>query len=235
MGKIYKSSPVKILMARQIKIESIFIPEIKRYFDAILLEFSKTGKVEKHIKATEDLLRKNYIRTSKAFSKDLRNQKSAEYDIDKEINVILAIAISKKTKEQSKIISKTNTTELESALITSKGDIEEAVEIVKPQFENRIEIIAEMETGSMAGESRDIEAIGISVGVNKSTKTWNALLDKRTRVSHAMADGQKVKILSHFIVAGEKLRFPKDASLGASTKNIMGCRCISEYRIELFE
>ena len=56
--------------------------------------------------------------------------------------------------------------------------------------------------------------------------TWDATLDEVTRPHHWDADGQTVLINEPFIIAGERLMFPGDDSLGATAKNLINCRCV---------
>lgn len=60
-------------------------------------------------------------------------------------------------------------------------------------------------------------------------KEWCALLDSQTRPEHAKADGKIVDINSPFIVAGERLLYPRDRSQGASLSNVVRCRCTVIY------
>jgi uncharacterized protein with gpF-like domain len=68
----------------------------------------------------------------------------------------------------------------------------------------------------------------LQLSKTQATHTWDATLDEKTRPHHYEADGQTVMIDEPFIVAGEKLMFPGDDSLGATAKNLLNCRCI-EY------
>lgn len=60
-------------------------------------------------------------------------------------------------------------------------------------------------------------------------KEWLAMLDEKTRETHAMADGQKVDIDTPFVVGDSLMMFPTDTSLGASPQEIINCRCIMKY------
>ncbi len=53
-------------------------------------------------------------------------------------------------------------------------------------------------------------------------KQWDATLDSRTRLSHALADGQIREIDKPFNVGGEELQAP---SVGGSAFNVCNCRC----------
>jgi uncharacterized protein with gpF-like domain len=56
-------------------------------------------------------------------------------------------------------------------------------------------------------------------------KEWMCACDERSREAHKKADGQIVAIDEPFIVGGEELMHPGDSSMGASAKNVIGCRC----------
>ncbi|GMG96246.1 phage head morphogenesis protein [Tepidimicrobium xylanilyticum] len=60
-------------------------------------------------------------------------------------------------------------------------------------------------------------------------KKWSAVPDGRTRLNHALADGQVRKIDEPFTVGGELLMYPLDVSLGASARNVVNCRCTMFY------
>lgn len=62
-------------------------------------------------------------------------------------------------------------------------------------------------------------------------KTWTAILDTKTRASHAAADSQKVTIDESFQVGGESLKYPRDPN--GSAGNVINCRCLSQQTVEM--
>lgn len=58
-------------------------------------------------------------------------------------------------------------------------------------------------------------------------KQWVAIMDSRTRDAHAAANGQIVEIDKPFLVGGENLMYPGDAS--GSIGNIINCRCTTKF------
>lgn len=80
----------------------------------------------------------------------------------------------------------------------------------------RTEVISASNLGDLAG------AIGTGLDLRKE---WIATSDKRTRQSHAAADGQTVDLREAFTVGGHRLMFPGDTSHGAPAGQIIGCRC----------
>ena len=71
----------------------------------------------------------------------------------------------------------------------------------------------------------DLEAIA----QGKTKKQWVAIMDKKTRSTHRSADGEIIGITEPFIVGGSLLMYPRDVSLGASSSEIVGCRCSVKY------
>lgn len=113
-------------------------------------------------------------------------------------------------------------------------------------FKGRQAMIALTETQFMAERAKNIEASvisrngnvdpssindGIVVGNPDVKKEWAAVLDEKTRFSHAVADGQVKGINDPYIVNGEYMMYPGDTSMGASLENIINCRCSSLYGV----
>jgi hypothetical protein len=113
-------------------------------------------------------------------------------------------------------------------------------------FKGRQAMIALTETQFMAERAKNIEASvisrngnvdpssindGIVVGKPDVKKEWAAVLDEKTRLSHALADGQVKGMNDPYIVNGEYLMYPGDTSMGASLENIINCRCSSLYGV----
>lgn len=100
----------------------------------------------------------------------------------------------------------------------------------------RSELISSQNVGLAESWSRQTEAELIDEaklvgknGVIEVTKEWFAILDKHTRSAHAEADGQVVGVNEFYNVWGEDLKYPRDPN--ASAKNIMNCRCISNFGV----
>lgn len=65
----------------------------------------------------------------------------------------------------------------------------------------------------------------------KLQKSWNAILDSKTREAHADADeeymGSPIDINDPFVVDGENLMYPRDPA--GSAGNVINCRCAVLY------
>jgi len=83
----------------------------------------------------------------------------------------------------------------------------------------RTEIISASNKGSLEG-ARDL---GIPL-----KKVWLATRDNRTRIDHAIADGQEVLMDQLFSVGGDLLDYPGDVK--GSISNIIQCRCTQVYQ-----
>ena len=90
---------------------------------------------------------------------------------------------------------------------------------------DRARLVAENETQSLCNLSEFDRAKEQGF----KYKEWLAMLDEKTRETHAMADGQKVDIDTPFIVGNSLMMFPTDTSLGAPPEEIINCRCIMRY------
>jgi hypothetical protein len=84
----------------------------------------------------------------------------------------------------------------------------------------RTEVISASNFGADAG--------AISTGLDLD-KEWLATPGLRTRPAHQAANKQVRHMSESFSVAGEKLKWPGDRSLGASASNIINCRCTQAY------
>jgi len=70
-----------------------------------------------------------------------------------------------------------------------------------------------------------ISASSLQFGLLPISKEWVAVLDSRTRATHAAADGQVVAFNGTFKVGGYDLRYPGDSTLGAPAQEVVNCRC----------
>lgn len=63
----------------------------------------------------------------------------------------------------------------------------------------------------------------------KKYKTWKDIGDKRERRTHLEVGGTTIPIKELFAVGDSLMLFPKDTSHGASSKEIVNCRCSIQY------
>ena len=91
--------------------------------------------------------------------------------------------------------------------------------------QDRAKFISENESNVSRSFQYDLEAIA----QGKTKKQWVAIMDKKTRSTQRSADGEIIGITEPFIVGGSLLMYPRDVSLGASSSEIVGCRCSVKY------
>lgn len=60
-------------------------------------------------------------------------------------------------------------------------------------------------------------------------KTWITEKDNKVRHTHTEVNNIKIGIFESFQVGDSLMMSPKDTSLGASMKEIAGCRCVAKY------
>ena len=60
-------------------------------------------------------------------------------------------------------------------------------------------------------------------------KRWITMRDKKVRETHMEVDGKVKAIDDLFYVGGFLMGYPRDGSLGASSSEIVGCRCSIQY------
>lgn len=65
----------------------------------------------------------------------------------------------------------------------------------------------------------------MATALDKPMKEWSSVFIETSRETHMDADGQQVPIDEPFVVDGEELMYPGDASMGASIGNVANCLC----------
>jgi len=116
--------------------------------------------------------------------------------------------------------------------LTNKQLAEQSQMKVDQSFDARTPTIAATETNNPAEQAKQNEVntivkTGTVAAAVLSRKKWVAVLDERTRLWHAEADGQARDFNEPYVVNGELLMYPGDDSLGASPENLINCRCSS--------
>lgn len=199
----------------------------------------------------------HYEKTTNKFSSQIRNrlgQTTNEDFVQDRINTHLqhqGLPVINKSTQQIAATTHNHLHEavgavlIAAALLGKKLTNRQIALKAKPQFkektQGRLSTIAQDQTQFGAETAKftemtmlansGIEVGGINMEKAKKQKTWVAILDNVTRLWHATADGQIVDADKVFTVMGEQLRFPRDGSLGASTANLINCRCSAIYSI----
>lgn len=155
--------------------------------------------------------------------------------------------IANSSEEQARYITETNAKEI--ALVVFQEEMKFAGIKALPEWtiisrnikinlldkaEWRSELIAAQVVGLTESWSRNEEAeliqdeeLEVDGRPVEVLKTWVAILDSKTRPTHAAADFQQVGIDQNFIVGGYEAKYPRDESLPAEES--INCRCIADY------
>lgn len=194
-------------------------------------------------KDVEAILRKNYRVTARDFKFSARDRFDIDRDVDaQKIDIGIDQFINRNAPlSSSEIINTTENVarvaEREVRLAAeeegrSLSDTEKATLIgivFLRRNKNRVQTISQTEIQNIAESTKQIESDALIISGNlKAKKVWDAILDSKTRAAHARADGQVRDVDQPFDVDGEKLMFPRDASLGASLGNLINCRCSAQ-------
>lgn len=199
-------------------------------------------------------LREDLQRKGLNFGIDLEIKEVTDPDVKnklREINTELEDAttffIANSSEKQARFITQTNAREVALAVVQeeSKFSSQKALPewiiisrnikinlLDKAQW--RSELIAAQVVGLTESWSRNEEAeiiqdaeLEIDNKPVEVLKTWVAILDSKTRPTHAAADFQQVGINQNFIVGGSEARYPRDENLPAEES--INCRCIADY------
>jgi len=93
-----------------------------------------------------------------------------------------------------------------------------------PRWANQAVTIARTETVSALNAGRSDAFAMVSEELDQPMETrWLATADRRTRPSHARADGQRIPVGGVFVVGGALLRYPGDP--GGPARETVLCRC----------
>lgn len=86
-------------------------------------------------------------------------------------------------------------------------------------------LLAENEANTSLNYGQYVDAL--KKGCKK--KIWISERDNRVRVTHREVDGVEIPIDRPFLVGDSLMKFPKDTSMGASSEEIIACRCTVKY------
>lgn len=63
----------------------------------------------------------------------------------------------------------------------------------------------------------------------KKKKRWITMRDRHVRHTHQLVEGKTIGINDVFLVGDSEMFYPKDATFGASAREIVNCRCSIKY------
>lgn len=175
------------------------------------------------------------------------NLKDKLREINSELQDAATFFIANTSEQQARFITQTNAREIALAItqeevkFNSQKALPEWIIIARNIKINlldksvaRSELIASQVVGLTESWVRNEEAeviqdaeLEIDNRKVEVLKTWIAILDNKTRPTHAAADFQQVAINENFIVGGLQAKYPRDENLPAEES--IGCRCIADY------
>ena len=243
-------------LAKKIRLENQFKPELRRFFKRVSKDTTAVWLSNRSIPSLNSfsielisMLRTHYRRVNRAFGSELRKQSKKSFlfiETKQEENIDAEIVkyINEHSEKQSEFILQTTERELNNiTAVVAASVILEGLDLSSQQIakrierefnnraEGRIDTIAMTETQTPSQEIPYIEALGVAAIAQTQgqtvIKTWNTVLDEKTRPAHVAADRQEKSIKEAYIVMGERLPVPGSAALGASLSNIINCRCES--------
>jgi len=71
------------------------------------------------------------------------------------------------------------------------------------------------------------EMVANNMNLSGTIKEWVSVNDARTRLTHSIADGQRVNLENDFEVGGDLLKYPADPR--GSPQETINCRCVVVY------
>lgn len=239
-------------LSAKLKLEKEFREQLKNTFAKINRRFrrsiSETGGFIPDPTDKEEIretLRRNYKRIYRKFGYNLRTGGLKAMDqinetVDKQMNDY----IDNHSEEQAAIINLTNinrqqdsiketqTMAATAGIILSNDELaQDSANAFENKYTSGIDTIAATETQNLSEKSKYTEASVVATATATPIyKTWMAVLDERTRMTHAAADGQTVQNTDAFTVGSASMLFPGDSSLGAPPEEIINCRCIVIFK-----
>jgi hypothetical protein len=204
-------------------------------------------------------LMQQYTRTQRAFSGMITDQILSD-ERDALFTLAKLEWRTVKAPVQARIITNTNMRQMDEALAMGREELAQSdvdltpialsrisTSILTARFLNpRINIIGQTETQDAAESTKQIEAEVIAgrrpfplqdtiiepqLETQTVTKTWDTIGDRLVRASHVAANGVMLPNDGIFNIGGSQLRFPGDTGLGAAFRELVNCRCSSNYGI----
>ena len=177
-------------------------------------------------------MRVQYLIVANAFKNYFLNQTQNVKDFDTEFETRLDTYIETNVGTLVTQINENTRNKIQSVISDSFDDgqsIPETGNILRNTIVGmgayRANLIARTEVHRTASFANEIAAESINIAGTK--KEWVAVRDARTRVTHLVANGQRVGLEERFTVGGELLKYPGDPS--GSPQETINCRCVSIY------
>jgi uncharacterized protein with gpF-like domain len=231
---------------RQNRLREPFIKQwqqrLKKYFidlgDNLKEDYSYGSNILVNIRINnssnilKNIMRVQYLIVANAFKNYFLNQTQNVKDFDTEFETRLDTYIETNVGTLVTQINENTRNKIQSVISDSFDDgqsIPETGNILRNTIVGmgayRANLIARTEVHRTASFANEIAAESMNIAGTK--KEWVAVRDARTRVTHLVANGQRVGLEERFTVGGELLKYPGDPS--GSPQETINCRCVSIY------
>lgn len=227
----------------KIRLERIFRPEVERIFNSIARDFRVSVAVTEMPPLIADYkplwevaLKNHYRRVQTAFTGAVKQPAD-----DLLLKVFLDWRNRHAPPQAQRIIETTRVNMNEALQLAREGTVvtgevlaaremaAQSFAILKKKFKSRTQTLINTETQAAAETAKFQEAevnSGVTPGSRQdsdTTKQWTTVGDRHVRDIHREANGQIRKLNEPYLVAGEYLMHPGDATLGASLGNLANC------------
>ena len=241
------------------ELASAYFSKISSDFFNTYSELGAIPSLLSHHLQLNTILNKNYNNTANKFKNNIRGALGRPENasgLNDAINENLKLFQNVNVSLSSKSIANTTEKDLNKSVNdTKKAAIAAGLVLTNFQIavrarrkfnslsKSRLDTIGMTQTQQSSEGAKDTEASvliknsaffpGAGITITKAIirKEWVTKMDNRVRTAHVLAEGQKVLFRSPFIVGGELLKHPGDRSLGASSGNVINCRCSSVVSI----
>jgi uncharacterized protein with gpF-like domain len=231
---------------RQNRLREPFIKQwqqrLKKYFidlgDNLKEDYSYGSNILVNIRINnssnilKNIMRVQYLIVANAFKNYFLNQTQNVKDFDTEFETRLDTYIETNVGTLVTQINENTRNKIQSVISDSFDDgqsIPETGNILRNTIVGmgayRANLIARTEVHRTASFANEIAAESMNIAGTK--KEWVAVRDARTRVTHLVANGQRVGLEERFTVGGELLKYPGDPS--GLPQETINCRCVSIY------
>ena len=215
---------------------------LKNYFNKLVessvIAFEKCNDVyfqnnlDDSFKKLQNIFRIQYNVIARAFKNNALNRTQNVKDFDTEFEIALAQYINGNVATLVTEINETTRQAIQKDILFATQN-----NLDLPNTSNRIRntligfglwrasLIARTEVHRTASWANEQTALQMNIA--GTIKEWVAVQDDRTRITHAVADGQKQNIESKFAIGGDLLKYPGDPM--GSPEETINCRCVVTY------
>lgn len=208
-----------------------FIPQAQRLLNRRRLELMQAWRDSSSLPLLESILgnprewEEYFHKVYTAGATAIQNRKAVDNTLSVWQRQNIAQRVTGITRGEKSIVRKIVTDAL------SKGQSIDAIEKILGESmlwkDYRARRVARTEINAAMNAATFYDAASIDLSGYRTVKNWLGTNDDRIREAHSEAHTTQIgiDIKQPFLVGGEKMMFPGDATLGASAANLINCRC----------